>query len=65
MSFFRDRRVAKLKAKIAYQNAFADDYENQLRAIGKANKDDLDMISRARASAAEAQSLLHSLEQDK
>lgn len=65
MGFFRDRRLTKLKAEIAYQTALADDYENQLRAIGRANKGDLDRISKARASAAKAQSLLSSLEQAK
>lgn len=58
MEFFRKRKIAKLSARIAYLNAFADDYEKQLVSINRASKDDLQQISRARAKAAEAQSEL-------
>lgn len=61
MEFFRKRKIAKLAARIAYLNAFAEDYEKQLANIGRANKEDLQQISRARAKAAETQSELNSL----
>ena len=61
MEFFRKRKIAKLSARIAYLTAFAKDYEQQLSHIGRASKDDLQQISRARAKADEAQSELNSL----
>ena len=61
MEFLRKRRMAKLAATIAYNTAFADDYEKQLTQIGRASKEDLQTISKFRAKAAEAQSALNSL----
>ena len=64
MGFFKECRIVKLKAEAAYQTAFADAYEKQIRSFGQATSFEIEAVCKARAKAAKAQSKLNSIQGD-